>query len=447
MRYRFKRSRRAQLLAGLGALVLLLMLNSLVASFLRPDPPAAKPLGNTTEPVSTTRIDVVAAAIEWRVGDYWVWEDGHGLRIVDRVVEVTSVGSETNPVALYHVQREASAADGAEPRVDNLTYDSRTLSVVDHVARTYDVDWRQRTLGLTFFSQNGGFASNATVDFASGRKVYWYRVANVTDSDTVRVTVPAGRFDDVKVAEVQYYDVDLQRPDNSRILAWRHWFSPEVANDVRFTLTNGTLMRLVGFRSVGGFVPAPEPPLAPRWRVGQTWTYEDGTGAERLVEVTAAKAGIITVRTTVTSDTSTIVDVAHHRASDLAVLDYTARSVPFRMEPAGVPILPENGTYAYTKYVDAAGPERAFTGNATVVVKHGAVITTGAGDIEAVRILVLEDETGPTGERAAFQTVRYYAPSVANDVRFVETNGRTWTLTDFDLGPRPLRGDALPPPS
>lgn len=448
MRYKFKRSRRAQLFAGLAALFILFTLNSIIASFLRPDAPPPPVVEPPKTPVETTRIEVVPAVTEWRLGDYWVWADRYGLRVVDRVVDVTYVGTETNKVPLYHVQREASAADGSNPRVDNLTYDARTLAVVDHVASSYSVDWKQRTLGLTYFNKDGGFVSNASVDFANGKKVFWYRVANVTDADTgLRASVPAGRFTDVKAAEIQYYDVDLQRSENSRVVTWLHWFSPSVANDVRFTLTNGTMLELVGYRSVGGFVPAPDPPVAPRWRVGQSWTYSDGAGAERRVEVVAAKDGVVTVRTTVRTDASNLVDTAHHRASDLAVLDYTSRGIPFRLEPSGVPIFPENGTFPYTKYVDAAGPERAFVGNATAVVKHGAVIATGVGDIEAVRILIIEDERGWNGDRATFQTVRYYAPSVANDVRLIEPNGRTWTLTAYDLGPRPLRGDALPPPS
>lgn len=446
MRYKFKRSRRAQFLAGLLALIVLFILNSIVASFFRPDAPTAGNLPPGTSPDSTTRIEVAQAPVEWRSGDYWVWEDGHGLRITDRVLDVTYAGNGTNRVALYHVQRESSAADGVAARIDNITYDSRTLSVVEHENERYTVEWRARTLGLTYFVQDGGYVSNATVTLSSGREIRWYRVANVTETLTTPVTVPAGRFDDVKAATIQYYDLDIQDAETARIVSWSHWYSPAVANDVRFTLTNGTLMKLVGFRAKGGFVPAPEPVDTPRWRVGQTWTYEDGSGAERKVEVTEAKGGVVTVRTTVTSDTTNVEDTAHHRASDLALLDYTTSGVPFRMDPAGVPLNPENGTFAYTKYVDAAGPERPFTGNATVGVRDGAVIATAVGDIPARRIVIVEQERGPNGERAAFQTVRYYAASVANDVRIIESGGRTWTLTSYDLGPRPLRGDTLPPP-
>lgn len=447
MRYRFKRSRRAQILAALGALLLLFVLNSIVASFLRPDAPPA-PVGTPENetPISTGRIDVPAVPVDWRVGDYWVWEGGHGLRVVDRVVDVTYVGPESNRVALYHVQREASAANGANPRVDNITYDSRTLSVVNQESRSFSVEWHQRTLGLTYFSKNGGFISNATVTYDSGRNVYWYRVSNVTETDASRITVPAGRFDDVRAATIQYYDLDVQDTENSRIVQWSHWYSPSVGNDIRFTLTNGTLLRLTGFRAKDGFVPAPEPPVTPSWRVGQSWTYGDSTGAERRFEIVSAKAGVVRARVTVATDTSRIEDTMHFRASDLALINYTAQSVPFRFEPVGLPLLPDNGSYLYTKYVDAAGPERPYDGNATVVVSHGAVIATEAGDFPARRTLILEQERDLRGQRATFQTIRYFSPDVANDVRIVEPSGRVWTLKSFDLGPRPLRGDALPPP-
>lgn len=447
--YKFRRSRRMQVLAFLLLAILIVTTANLVGQAARtlfggeePSPEAGAGDGGEVV-VPPESIEVGPKVPVWREGDFWVWEDGHGLRIVDRVVAVRSIGgtNTTNPVALYDVRRESSAMDGRQARVENITYDGRFLAVRSSEYRGTTTTWLQRTMGLAYANDRVGLTSNASLGRGGEQVGRFLRVANVTAVESARVSVPAGRFTDVTYVAMRFVDYDLVRPDVSRAVDVAHWFSPSVGHDVAFRLANGTTLRLVGYRSEGGFVPTPDPPGTPSWRAGVTWTYEDQAGERRTWSVLDAKAGRITLERRDPGGTETYV----YAADDLSILSSTFVGAKVEIDPSGAPLIPEETTYTYVKTV-TAGARREFRGNATVDVRGDTTVVLPLGSFEAQRFDIVETEVDAQGRTASFATVRFFAPEVGNDVKVFESGGREWNLVGFDLGPRPLRWDALPGP-
>lgn len=450
-RFKFRRSRRLKLVAGLVILALVWTVNQMIAAALRPDPSATtSPLANETVPGG--QVEVVSDAPAWRVGDHWVWEDGHGLRVKDTVLDTSR---DRSGILLYHVERESSMSDGRKPRVETLIYDSRLLAVrsVTYADGT-TLEWRQRTLGLLDDAAGKGYEANATIDRPRSPDGRVLRIANVTSATDSFYRSPAGTFA-TRLVQLRFVDYDLQDPERSQIVEFAHWWSDDVANDVAFTLPNSTpeqprILRLVGYRSVGGNLAPPPVQATPTWRTGFTWTYVAQDQARRVLTVTDAKAGVITVDRRELGGQFEVFDVWRYRARDLAPVSYTFGGAPFEISPHGVPLVPELGdsVLAYTKSVESAWGQRDFPGNATVRVQEGARVETPAGAFDALRIDVTERERSEEGEQIPeSKTIRFYAPAVGNDVKVYESSGRIWELVSYSYGVPPWRWDSAPPPT
>jgi len=207
-------------------------------------------------------------------------------------------------------------------------------------------------------------------------------------------------------------------------------------------------MKLVGYRSAGGFVNPPTAKTVPTWRVGFTWTYEGDEGLTWTTRVVEAHDGIVTVEDTRDQAGSKVTDVRRFRTSDMRNVNFTLLGARFEMSPIGHPLVPPDGerVYPYTKTVTAARGPLSFAGNATIKSQGGAVLVVPGGTFDVRRIDIKEVERDAQGRPNTLEYLRYYADEAGNDVQFDDFDDRTWSLTSYSFGPPPFRFDTLPPP-